>query len=372
MVTDMHTRRRFVGGLAAASIVAGRGWANAGRPAVLSAAQTVDGRSVLVGLHETGAMAFQLALPARGHAAAVHPEQAVAVAFARRPGSFAIVIDCVTGTEITHLFAPKDHHFYGHGAFSEDGKWLFTTENNYDDARGMIGVWDVAKKFNRVGAFPSGGIGPHDIKLAAGSNQLIIANGGIETHPDSGRSKLNLATMRPNLARLSPTGEVLSRLELPNNMRRNSIRHLATNHQGDVAFAMQWQGNPTTTVPLLGTLDATRSMARLFSTDGVTTGRMRGYAGSVAWQDHSNRIAITSPRGNAVQIFDADGAALVSEHMIPDVCGVTLTKSGFIFTSGRGGIWISDPSDRLPNSATITHPLKFDNHLVPIGKTTST
>ena len=44
---------------------------------------------------------------------------------------------------------------------------------------------------------------------------FAVANGGIETHPDYEREKLNLATMKPNIAWIDRrTGEVLGRREL--------------------------------------------------------------------------------------------------------------------------------------------------------------
>ena len=70
----------------------------------------------------------------------------------------------------------------------------------------------------------------------------MVANGGIDTHPESGRTKLNIATMAPNLAYLN-AGEVIEAVTLPQEMHKNSIRHLAVDNQGQVAFGMQWQGD---------------------------------------------------------------------------------------------------------------------------------
>jgi hypothetical protein len=66
-------------------------------------------------------LVFQIPLPGRGHAAAIHPQKPQAVAFARRPGTFAVVTNCVTGQPSARLSAPAGRHFYGHGAFSRDG-----------------------------------------------------------------------------------------------------------------------------------------------------------------------------------------------------------------------------------------------------------
>ena len=106
----MPARRSVLAGLMAASLAPRASWADAGSPAFVSAARTPAGDYVLCGLKARGEIAFQIPLPARGHAAAAHPETPHAVAFARRPGTFALVIDCATGA-----VAPRwrDHDWPG-------------------------------------------------------------------------------------------------------------------------------------------------------------------------------------------------------------------------------------------------------------------
>ena len=136
--------RAFLDGLLASGAFPTTTWAAAGNPAYLAAAKLPSGDYALHGLNAKGASVFALPMPGRGHAAAAHPERPLAVVFARRPGTFALVIDCATGQTVAHLNTPEGHHFSGHGAFSQDGGWLFTAENDFENARGMIGVWDVA------------------------------------------------------------------------------------------------------------------------------------------------------------------------------------------------------------------------------------
>ena len=207
----MTSRRGFIAGLLATGLAPAPSWADLGGPAFLAAAKDPGGRYLLAGLSETGALRFTCPLPGRGHAAAAHPHRPEAVAFARRPGRFTDVIDCRDGTHLARLEPPQGHHFYGHGLFSRAGSRLFTTENDYENTRGVIGIWEVTQGYRRIGSFASGGIGPHDMLLrhSQDGDQLAIANGGIETHPDSGRAKLNLPQMRPNLSLLSLEGEVL-------------------------------------------------------------------------------------------------------------------------------------------------------------------
>lgn len=117
----MANRRQFIAGLLATGLTPVPSWADAGSPAFLSAALRDDGTYVLCGISDAMQVLFQIPLPARGHAAAAHPTRPLAVAFARRPGRFAQVLDCSTGQPTATLDAPRGHHFYGHGAFSQDG-----------------------------------------------------------------------------------------------------------------------------------------------------------------------------------------------------------------------------------------------------------
>ena len=351
----MATRRAFIAGLIATGLSPKPTWADAGSPAFLSAAKKPDGRYVLCGLRADGQIAFELVLPARGHAATAHPIRPEAVAFARRPGTYALVLECADGRQKARLEAPKGRLFYGHGAFSADGELLFTTENDFENARGVVGVWDAQHGYARLGEFGSGGVGPHDIKLMPGGETLVVANGGIETHPETGRTKLNLSSMRSNLSYVTLEGVIDAQMELAASHQRNSIRHLAVAESGDVAFAMQWQGDLTDDLPLLGVHNKRNPTPRLFSDASGRT--MQGYLGSIAVNNSGNHIAVTSPRSGTFQIHSIGGPSETSN--LTDVCGVAAFGEGFVVTSGTGAF-------RTPTSGDTTHNLAWDNHLIAI------
>lgn len=360
----MTSRRGFLAGLLASSLAPTPSWADLGTPAFLTAAKDPDGSYLLAGLSEAGAIQFTCPLPGRGHAAAAHPIRPEAVAFARRPGRFADVIDCRNGTPLARLEPPQGHHFYGHGLFTPDGSRLFTTENDYENGRGRIGIWEVARGYRRIGSFDSGGIGPHDMLLRQSQSgpQLAIANGGIETHPDSGRAKLNLPQMRPNLSLLSLDGQVQEVMELVPELRLNSIRHLAISSQGILGFAMQWQGDPGADLPLLGLYEP-GTPPDLLAEGDPRLRNMRGYGGSVAFSPDDLTIAVTSPRGGVVQVMETSSGHIVKEHALRDVCGLATAHDGFIASTGLGAIaaLTGHSAKQLRH-----HDLAWDNHLVPL------
>ena len=97
----MITRRALIAGLAAsgadavisAPLTAGQ----ADDRLLISCARKPDGRFVLVGFAQNGAIAFELPLPGRGHATSISPDGKTAVLMARRPGRFMLIVDLATG-----------------------------------------------------------------------------------------------------------------------------------------------------------------------------------------------------------------------------------------------------------------------------------
>lgn len=353
---DMTNRRQFLAGALATGLVPMQSWADAGSPRYLSAAKTETGDYVLCGIGGALDLVFQIALPARGHAAAAHPTKPIAVTFARRPGTFAIVINCVDGQRIAVLDAPSGRHFYGHGVFSQDGRWLFTTENNFAAGRGVIGVWDSHNHYTRVGEFGSGGIGPHDIKRIPNTDVLVVANGGIDTHPDSGRIKLNIPTMTPNLCYVE-NGAVIETRRLDGSLHKNSIRHLTVAADGLVAFGMQWQGQ--------GTPDSLVGFHRrgqdiiLAKSSPNHTGQLQNYVGSIAFGMDNRSVVATSPVGNVYHVFDVRTAAWIASHKLQDVCGVASGAAGVVLSNGAGQL--------MDGAIDVTYPyMSWDNHLIAI------
>ncbi|WP_415184917.1 DUF1513 domain-containing protein [Phaeovulum sp.] len=360
----MH-RRHFLATLAAATALPRATWADAGNPAFLAAARDASGEHALYGLDGAGGALFRIALPARGHAATAHPTRPEAVAFARRPGTFALVIDCTNGATLARLTPPDGRLFNGHGTYSADGAVLYTSEVVAEGSQGRIGLWDAARGYTRLTEFPSNGIGPHEIRRLPGSDTLVVANGGIQTDP-ADRTPLNLDDMHPNLSYLSPDGAALESVDLPD-LAQNSIRHLAIRSDGLVAFAMQWQGAPSDLVPLLG-LHARGGAVRLCPPAAPESGAMKGYAGSIAFCPSGAEVAITSPRGGRVQAFSAPDGTPVWSLARADVCGIgpDLAEGGrgFVLTDGAGLIAAAAEGQLRPMARAA---VAWDNHLIALG-----
>ena len=356
----MPSRRTFLAG--AGALCATPLWSAVGNPTHVAAAKHFDGSFWLHGLSADGRDLFAIPLTARGHAAAAHPTRAEAVAFARRPGTFALVLDCADGRVIAELNAPQGHHFYGHGTFSADGSRLYTTENAYDRGVGRIGVWDATSGYRRVASLPSHGIGPHEIIRLPGRDTLVVANGGIETHPATGRTKLNLATMQPNLSYLGAEGELLEQVRLPSRHRLNSMRHIAAAPTGEIAIGCQWQGDLAEAPPLVwthrqgGPVTTTASASNLWR-------QFNGYIGSVAWSGDGQRLIATSPRGGLAFV----GSPTHEPRIVaaPDVCGAASANTGALLSAGKKLLHL-DRFDHKPMPLASYDVESWDNHISTI------
>lgn len=361
----MATRRHFLrtaAGIGTASLIPGLGWAAAGGPSFLAAAKRGEADYCLVGLTASGAETFRIPIPDRGHAAAANPVRAEAVAFARRPGTFAVVIDCIEGREVARLVSPEDRHFYGHGAFSADGRLLFTTENAISEGQGRLGIWDAADGYRRIGEVPTGGVGPHEVLRMPDGRRLAVANGGILTEPQSGRAQLNPTDLHPSLAYIDiATGEMLAQILPPEAMRLNSIRHIATAADGTLAAALQWEGAPLDFPPLLAVHRPGSDALEYHAAPPDLQRRTRNYAGSVAVSADGRLAAITAPRGSLMLVFDLSDGREVRMVEAADICGVAAAGGDFACTTGTGAFLAPGGS-----GAQAIAGLAFDNHLIRV------
>ncbi len=330
----------------------------------------LEGRHHVTGFEDRGISRFDLPLPGRGHAMAFHPTRPEFVVFARRPGRFAVVIDDEKGVALHRIDAVDGRHFYGHGAFSPDGRTLFATENDYENGRGVVGIYDAGDRYRRLGDYPSHGIGPHELIMMPDGKTLAIANGGIRTHPDHGRAKLNLDDMAPSLTFTDiADGRLLDQGVLPE--AQLSIRHLAMLTNGRLAVAMQYEGSRRNHVPLVAIHDG--GTIRTLSAPEDIQRRMRHYAGSVAVDHAGMLIAVSAPRGNLAAFWDGIDGHYLTHTEIQDGSGVAPTnKPGeFMLTGGTGEVMCFEPHLETREAVDITKlgPSSWDNHLRLSGST---
>ena len=332
-----------------------------------SACADARGRYYISGFNDNGHHLFDTPLPSRGHALAIHPHKHHITAVARRPDTYLIVINAQTGNIIFQQESPENRHFYGHSIYSHDGRWLYTTENDIDSGQGKIGVWDVNAGYHKVAEHESYGIGPHELLLLSDHTTLVVANGGILTRPETGRSKLNLDTMSPSLAYIDRrNGKLIEQHKLPAELHQNSIRHLAINQHDQVCFVMQYQGSADKQPPLVGLHQRGQSLNLLRAPTPIQK-QMKLYCGSVCSDISGNWFAVSSPKGDIITFWSARHQQYTSSINVEDGCGIARSSQDgeFLISSGNGDVFRYQIGDKKMQA--IPSPSKqanrWDNHM---------
>lgn len=324
-----------------------------------SAIQQAQGGFGAVVLTETGKIIQSVELPVRGHDVTYSPITGRAVVFARQPGMFAVVFDPAGREAPITIPSSPGRHFFGHGVFSPDGKLLYATENDFEGTRGVIGIFDVAGGYTRIGEFDTYGIGPHEIILLPDGKTFAIANGGIETHPDYGRAELNLETMDPSLSFVdSSTGHLVGQLRLSSDLHQLSIRHMVVDAQNRIWFGCQYRGENADAPQLIGyaTLDGD---IRLIELPPTALRGLRNYVGGLAISDDGRTILASSPVGGAVLTIDAASSRAEDLIDLRSTCGAAPAPTGFVITNGLGTM-TGVAGSAVPEQ---DFDFKFDEHL---------
>jgi hypothetical protein len=368
MVIDRRSLLAGIGAAVGLSLLPRDAFAGAEEQLYISALS--DGAEHSVAMFSAdGVLRFSTRLPDRGHDSVRRPKADEVIVFARRPGNWAAVVDLRNGAVGKVLIAPEGRHFYGHGAFSPDGGLLYATENDIAAGTGVLGLYDARDDYRRIGEVPSFGVGPHDLLFRPGSTHLVVANGGIRTHPDTGREMLNKNDMEPSIAVVdAATGDLKLKVDLGPDMRGLSIRHLAMAPDGTAAFGCQFEGDPFEMPALVG-LIMPDGGTRFLEMPDEELAALNNYVGSVELDASGDIIAATCPRGGTVAFWDRTSGRYLGRRQMPDVCGVAATSQAdgmFLLTSGNAGVRMADlaQQDLRRLTADVLGSHIWDNHLL--------
>jgi uncharacterized protein len=369
----MLTRRDMLSGMIAAGalpLLGERAAADGlGRPALFASSRREADGSYAAVLFTGHGDAARIPLPARGHDLTFRPQSRECVVFARRPGTFAAVF-ADDGRLPIWFKASEGRHFDGHGVFSSDGRLLYSTENDYtgEESRGVIGVRDPGADYRQIGEFASAGMDPHDMALLSDRRTLVVANGGIELDPETGRTPLNLATMEPALAYIDcATGDVVERHVLDKSLHKLSIRHLAVAAGDLVVFGCQYEGPAADFPPLIGFHRRCEAPVLVEAPKEIHRD-LKNYIGSVAADASGTIIAASAPRGGLMTFWDAGSRRYLGEKRLADGCGLAGTgeTGGFLLTSGSGQVLEHNPVQGFGRAldAANWRGASWDNHVV--------
>jgi len=188
----------------------------------------------------------------------------------------------------------------------------------------------------RIGEYDAHGVGTHDMTVSDDGRLIVIANGGIETHPDFGRTKLNIDSMEPSLVLLdAATGQLIQKHTMPDRLRQLSTRHVDLGDDGRIWFACQYEGPRNDLPPLVGHFAKGEDVA-FVDLPEETTMRLANYVGAIAVNRREGLVGLTSPNGNAAVTLDAKTGRVVSEVSVREAAGVAPAARGIAVSSYDG------------------------------------
>ncbi len=337
-----------------------------GHPNYLIATTDRLGQHQIGQINAAGDIAYTAEMPSRRHAFAVNKRQGHILCVCRRPGKDIVVLHN-EGDLHTVITAKQGRHFYGHAVFCPNNRYLYTAENDYEQARGVIGVRDADDHYRLVNEYSSQGVGPHEIALSNDGKRLFIANGGINTHPQTGRKKLNLTQMRSSLVVLElSSGRLLKTASLLPSQRYNSIRHLAVGQFDKVVVALQNQRAEDSVEVLLASYDYESNTIRKLAIPDFIRQRLKGYVGDIVYDQSERYFAASAPRGNCVLVYQTSSGEFIAAVTVADACGLNASDrhGTFIVTSGTGKIIELSVENNWFGKELANHKGKqWDNHL---------
>ncbi len=314
------------------------------------------------------AIRYAVPLPTRPHGIVAEADGGLLV-LGVRPGTWMLRCDG-EGRPMQQLRVDADGataRLGGHAIVSADGALLYTTETDFRDGRGRIGVRD-RRSLEKLAEWETHGIDPHQLLLDAQGN-LLVANGGVPRTAED--KKHDLQRMDPSLVRLDGgNGKLLHQWRLDD--PRLSLRHLAWNTSSRdgitrLGIAMQAEhadASQRKTAPILAVLDGDRLTVPTRANDGI------GYAGDIVAAGDGGFVTSSNQAGLA-QLWQpatpdrlATVAAIKETYALAPWAGPA--GGGVLIATALGlGRWHPTAAPAL---LPWPQPMALDNHWVLLNE----
>ena len=324
-----------------------------------------------------------LEVPSRAHGVCPLDDGSV-VAVARRPGDWLVRWHPAQATPQWH-WQTTDHRypdrtFNGHvlsGLAGTDGEHLYTTETDVETGASVVGVRH-ARSLEKLAEWPTHGIDAHELIWdlhSPGGPTLLVANGGVPTAPETGRSKRDLHRMDSSLVRLdATTGRLRGQWRLQDS--RLSLRHLAWGPDGKtLGIALQAEHDAPAerrAAPVHARFDGQTLYASAAQPAAETRAAppLQGYGGSIVTAPEGWAVSCT--RAGCVAWFNMQGQ-LTTRMALSEVCALasdpdaqshtTLWAAGQSHSLRQNGEPLTVPPLRVAHAGKL-QAARMDNHWV--------
>jgi hypothetical protein len=261
-----------------------------------------------------------------GHGFAPNPARPHLAVISQKHGKGCVEWDMKARRVTRKLATAPDREFYGHGAFTPDGRTLFLAESIVGDHsyRGVITIRD-GDSYEIKGEFPSHGTAPHDTILVDDGATLVITNGGGHIDTDD-LPCVTYVDVR--------TRELKRRLTFPT--PRINAGHLAITARGElVVVSAPREGLDKTAPDFCGGISFYTPGGEMRTAKDPIGARMKSETLSVAIHEPTMIVAATNPAGHLVTFWDFRTGKLVKhldQFKDPRGISVTLNRKYFALT----------------------------------------
>jgi uncharacterized protein len=239
-------------------------------------------------------------------------------------GPGACEVDMRTMTRTRKIIAGENRYFYGHGAFSHDGLYLYSTETYLDSQQGVIAIRDAAT-FQLLGEFPTYGSNPHECQLVEDGKVMVITNGGRDL----------MSGDAPSVTYVDVDNQQLLERVVLNNKLINTGHMGITDEGALIVVSAPRSGLKKTDLGGVSIKPGDGLIQSIAQPEKIVS-RMIGEALSVVIHEESGICAVTHPDGNMVTFWSIADGRLLKNLDFPKPRGVSLTLDEKYFVLSYG------------------------------------
>ncbi|MCB9893003.1 MAG: DUF1513 domain-containing protein [Planctomycetes bacterium] len=264
-----------------------------------------------------------------GHGFTPRLDKPHVVMITEKHGQGCLELDLTGGKVLRKVTPGAGREFYGHSAFSPDGKLWYCTEADTEDGsyNGVLAIRDAQSMELRDQTFPTHGVSPHDCILIDDGATLVITNGGGPV----GHADEPACVAYVNVK----TGEARKLLKFKND--KINAGHIAMTSRGElVCVSAPRDGIDSASDDWRGAITFYHPDKDSFVTaDDPIRSQMKGETLSVAINEKTMIVAATNPAGNIVTFWDFKTGKLVkslTDFKSPRGISLSLDGRWFILT----------------------------------------
>ena len=263
-----------------------------------------------------------------GHGFTPNPRKPHLAVISEKHGKGACEVDLAARRVTRYLKTAEEREFYGHGAYTADGRTLFLAESVVKDRSyaGVVAVYD-GESFEPKGTFRSYGLAPHDMILVDDGATLVITNGG---GPEGSGDAPCITFVDVK------TQELKQRLVFPN--ARVNAGHIAITSRGEIAcVSAPREGMDSGAPDFLGNITFyDPADGKMRTSEHEIVKKMKAETLSVAIHEPTMTVGATTPAGNLVTFWEFKTGRLIKafdgDFKKPRGISVTLDGRYFVLT----------------------------------------